>query len=1065
LAVTLLAAAPFAAAVEDDPAAFFEARVRPVLLERCVSCHGPEKRKSDLQLDTAQGLFKGGSRGPVVVAGDPGASLLYQSVAGLADIEMPPDEPLAEHEVAALRQWIADGAVWPDYDPAQAAADPLMDAGDHWAFQPVRQPPLPQPARADWVKSPVDAFVLQRMEEAELSPAPPAAPETLLRRVTLDLTGLPPTPEEREAFLADMRPDAYERVVERLLASPQYGERWARHWLDVVRYTDSFDSRASTLTDPVEIWRYRDWVVKAFNDDMPYDDFLRYQIAGDLMPSADGGFNRDGLVATGVLAIGNWPQGDADKEKMVCDIVDDQVDLVTRGFMGLTVSCARCHDHKFEPFSTEDYYGLAGIFFSSSILPGPGAKTEGSPILHLPLASKEELAERAARESRLAELRAQRDALLQEERAAFAVAALPQLSNYLHAAMADEAPGTDLNAEAVRRWRRWLGREPGTLDGLTRDANGIPGLHARRGAMEMPSATLNLAGKDLHYVTIQHPDGALVVHPSPEAPAIVAWRSPVKDVVTLRAELRDADATCGNGFEYRVVMRSGTEETLLEQGAVDNGGNAVIALDGGLTVSPGARLRLEVGPRAGDYSCDSTTVEWRVAAVSGAAWELRPALQAAFLSNAPWPDGGHEAVWSLDDPNGLPRHPALEEALQPLLTAAGAPSHEVVTDVAARLMVLTTLDGSGSAAAPELREALLGAEGPFWLLNPPAPEGSPRPALETELAALEASPPPAVDLAVGIQEGAVPGTAYEGFVDVRVHRRGDYNNLGDVVPRRMPTVLAGDTQPPIAEGSGRRELAEWVASECNPLTARVMVNRIWLHHFGEGLVRTPGDFGTRGEAPTHPELLDHLAHAFVESGWSVKAVHRMMVLSAVYRQASTGNPAALERDPENRFFARMNRKRLEAEALRDSLLAASGQLNLEMGGPAFADLHLPRRTLYLKTNRSDRTTYAMLFDAADPTAIIPKRVEATVAPQALFLMNHPFVRQAAAELAAALHVDAPGVEALVERAYARLYGRKPTQRELELAVVFLSEPGGDSAARLESYCHALLCANEFAYVD
>jgi cytochrome c553 len=1075
-AALLLAAAALAPAraLENNPEAFFESKVRPVLVQHCVPCHGPEKSKSALRLDTGEGVYRGGSRGPAVKPGKADESLLYQAVSGKGELEMPPEEKLGAAEIEALRQWIDSGAVWPAFDPAALPSGGHFEeaARTHWAFQPIVPSAAPPVNDAAWPKNPVDQFILARMEAEGLHPAPPARRETLIRRVTMDLIGLPPTPEEVAAFLADPAPEAFSRVVDRLLASPQYGERWARHWLDLVRYTDSFDSRASTLTDPVEIWRYRDWVVQSLNDDLPYDMFLRYQIAGDLLPRPDGAFNREGLIATGVLAIGNWPQGDADKEKMVCDIVDDQIDLVTRGFMALTVSCARCHDHKFEPFTTEDYYALAGIFFSSSILPGPGKKTEGSPILHLPLASKEELAARTAREERMAALRKTLDEMLQADRAAFAAREVSRASAYLLAALGLDAPAQQgdtgmLDPAAVRKWQVWLGLRPGTLDQLTRDVHGIPGLHARKGIEEMPSAVVNLSGADQHYITITQPANSIIVHPGPDQAASVAWRSPIHGSVRVEATLSDADATCGDGFLYRLVHGEGTGRRILVEGAVDNGKAGQIQGPIEAAVREGDLLRLEIDPR-GDYACDSTLITWSLRDSTGERWDFTEELRGQFTLSGPWPDhAGRPEVWYLLDPNQAPPDAGLRKELRPLLEAWQGDAHTApaLRDFADALGDRLAAEAGQTAAAP-LREELSGAGGPFWLSAPPAAADSPRIAMEEELRQLEQQPPPPLELAVGIQEGAVPDTAYTGTMDVRIHRRGDYNNLGEVVPRGMPEVLrAVNPPPPITTGSGRRELADWVASPKNPLTARVMVNRIWQHHFGAGLVRTPGDFGLRGEAPTHPELLDYLASAFVQSGWSIKAMHRLMLNTATYQQAATGNPDSLRRDPENRFLARMNRRRIEAEALRDSLLAVSGQLDLRPGGPAYADLMTPRRSLYLKTNRSDRTTFAMLFDAADPTAIIPARVEATVAPQALFLMNHPFVRQAAAALAAeALRPD-HDLGTAIEALYQRLYARPATPREKDLAAAYLNPGHPDFAAEARDYCHALLCANEFMFLD
>jgi hypothetical protein len=1063
----LLACVP-AFAQAEDPARFFENKVRPVLAEHCYSCHGPEKRKSDFRVDEPAAFFAGGSRGAAVKPGDAAGSLLIQSLNGTGELEMPPDGKLSQEQIDALTQWVAAGAVWPDFDPAagaaKAGADP--EAGrNHWAYQPVADSVAPDVQNAAWPRNEIDAFILARIESAGAQPAPEADRATLLRRVTYDLTGLPPSPEAVVRFMEDDSPFAYEKVVDRLLDAPQYGEHWARHWLDVVRYTDSFDSRASTVTDPAEIWRYRDWVVNSLNTDLPYDQFLRMQVAGDLMSAPDGGFNRDGLIATGVLAIGHWPQGDADKQKMVSDIVDEQVDLVTRAFMGVSLSCARCHDHKFDPFTTEDYYGLAGIFFSSSILPGPGAKTEGSPILHLPLASKEELAARAAREQRVNELRGQIDGLLNQDRDAYARREAARTRDYLLAALSrrtGQPVNPALDVAAVNAWESYTGERPATMESLARDLHGLPGLHGRNGRDGGPSAVINTTGMARHYLTIDHPDGALLVHPSPTLPARVAWRSPAAGNVSWKIKLVDADPTCGDGVAYRVYLRSPAGDTTLAEGVIDNGRLADVASSSPVELLVSQSIVLDVAP-IGSHACDSTHVEWELSSDAGDAWNLRADVVPLFTEAGPWADAaGRPEVWWLEESNQPAPDPAVLAGFAEVLAANDV---AVLTAYADALQARVNAGAAAVADAPEAAAyaALIGAAGPFWLPAPPVSPESPRPTLEAELAQLQANPLPALDLAVGIQEGGVPGTEHEGIHDVAVHKRGDYNNLGDIVPRRMPELLAPQ-QPTIGPDSGRLALAQWISEGKNPLTARVMVNRIWQHLFGAGIVRTPGDFGVRGEAPTHPELLDRLATSFMENAWHVKPLVREMVLSATYRQGTHGADALMASDPENRLFARMNRKRLTAEALRDSLLAATGELDLTPGGPAYKEFDTPRRTLYLRNVRSDRSTFTSLFDAADPTSIVPTRTEATIAPQALFLMNHPFVLARAEKLASAVAPELSNVSKLTETLSLRAYARPPEQGEAERTAAALGQLGADAPV-LTTYCQALLSTNEFVFVD
>jgi hypothetical protein len=779
---------------------FFEREIRPLLVARCYKCHGENKPKSGLRLTSRASVLKGGDTGSAAIPGKPEESLLIQAVRQVGELKMPPNEKLTQGQVDQLTRWVKLGLPWPEANADQANADQANTTsrrGEHyqitdeqrrfWSFQPLRVLAGPPVKDTTWVRSPIDRFVLAALETRGLRPVQPADKRTLLRRATFDLTGLPPTPAEVEAFLADQTPDAFAKVVDRLLASPHYGERWARHWLDLVRYADSHDARivagAGSIMDITEAFRYRDWVVDALNRDLPYDQFIINQVAGDLIALKEpAGVNIPGIVATGMLAIGNWGGGDADKEKLLSDIADDQVDVVSRAFLGLTVACARCHDHKFDPIPTEDYYSLAGIFFSSHILQDPGPKTNGPPILRIPLIPKSELERRKPFEARTVEL---------EKR-------------------------------------------------------------LKQTAREQVTAPL-------HGLALQ---------------------------------------------------------------------------------SAGYLL---------------------------AAWQFR--------------------AWK------------------------------------------TTMKQ-----------------------------------LQDELAVLKKSLPP-IPYANGIQEGGCPKSPQAGIHDVRVHIRGRYDRLGNLVPRRFPRILAGENQTPITQGSGRMELARWIANPSNPLTARVMVNRIWQHHFGAGIVRTPGNFGKLGARATHPELLDYLADQFIRSGWSIKAMHRAMMLSATYQQASEAEPEMLKADPENLLFGRMNRRRLEAEEVRDALLAVSGRLDPTLGGKASQDFNRPRRTLYLMTIRSDRSTFRELFDAADSTAIVDTRSESTVAPQALFLLNHSFVVEQARALAERVRGQkASDSRDIIERLYLLIYGRPPAAGEVAIGQKILAGLGMSERA-LEQLSQVLLCANEFVYID
>jgi cytochrome c553 len=768
-------AGPTARADEPPATEFFEKEIRPLLVETCQRCHGAEKSKGGLKLIDRAAILHGGDSGPAIVPGEPEESLLIRAVRYLDEPKMPPTKRLSATAVAKLERWVAQGAPWPvvrQVEPPMAAGAPRVTDAQRrwWAFQPVRDDP-PPPVGHDFLgRNAIDRFILAELERHGIAPAPPADRRTWIRRATFDLTGLPPTPEEVEAFVGDDTAGAFGRVVDRLLASPAYGQRWARDWLDVVRYADYYDADPKTRTASCELteaWRYRDWVVDSFNRDFPYDRFIEHQIAGDLLPSPDGGpIYPAGLIATTFLSNGVWDRGDADKEKVVSDMADDQIDTVGKAFMGLTLGCARCHDHKFDPVSQQDYYALAGIFYSTHILQELGAKGAEYTMNRVPLVPKSVLEQRERQLRRLAQIKA------------------------------------------------------------------------------------NLAELDR--------------------------KSPSK------------------------------------------------------AASRPERARL------------------------------------------------------------IKEHDELERSLPP---------------------------------------------------EPP--------------------------LAMAAQEGGTPGGLFPKIQDVPIHIRGSYARLGPVVRRRLPAFFAGSAAQPITRGSGRRELARWVASKENPLTARVIVNRVWQWHFGEGLVRTPSNFGMLSEPPTHPRLLDWLAARFVEEGWSLKKLHRRIMLSATYRRASAVAGEQFAHDPDNRWLGRFTARRLEAEAIRDAMVFVTGRLDRAIGGPAADDLATARRSLYVQTARWDRSNFATLFDAANPDSSTEKRVVSTVAPQALLLLNHQFVLARAQRLAERLSREVPSDESgRIGRAYLLLFSRPVRAEELDICRTFLARAGGkDAATAWTDLAHVLLCSNEFVHLD
>ena len=1022
LALSLIAAFPQDRAGDGEE--FFEKSVRPLLEERCLRCHGEDRPKASLRLDSRAGVLAGGKHGPAAIEKRPDESLLVQAVRREGARKMPPSQPLAPEEVAALTRWVELGMPWPDAKPehvgekgemgeksgtASAGSGEMLVERDFtaaerafWSFQPIADPvPLPVVDVA-WPTSDLDRFVLAELEARGLSPAPRADRRTLIRRATFDLTGLPPTPEEVAAFEADRSTDSFGRVIDRLLASPRYAERWARHWLDVVRYADSFDARSlvpgAERADAAEAWRYRDWVVDAFARDLPFSDFVQDQIAGDLRAGDAVAFDARRIIATGALAIGNWGGGDSDKRKMLTDIADDQVDLVGRAFLGLTIGCARCHDHKFDPITNADYYGLAGVFFSTHILPDVGSPTEGSPVLRIPLASPSELAERARR-----------------------------------AAREQELAGRVL--AAVGGW---------PLAKVARDVAGNADLVARFGDGDTPSLLVNHGDATTPLGTLTLPPHAVSLHPSPQAGVAVAFDAKGLLAASVRGRVADGDAHCGDGVEWTLERAGAGASVLLAKGAIDNGGAMALAdSENGsalekIVLAPGDELRFTILPRGG-YECDTTVVELTVdellaetpACVPPRTWDLAADLLADV--------------------------------------AGGGPSNPVVARNGARWRFLDRRTGGASPAQLAALAAYAKAE-----LEKEAGRVAPEVvvALE-EFAALRASAPLPLIYANGAQEGGVPNSEHAGVHDVAIHGRGRYDRLGATVPRRFPRILAGDVQPPVGEGSGRRALAEWLADPTNPLPPRVWVNRLWQHHFGAGVVRTPGNFGRLGEPPSHPALLDWLARRFLEAGGSTKALHRLILASSTWQQASTPAPATLAADPENRWLGRMPRARLDAEELRDALLAASGELDATSGGPATRDPLTKRRTLYVMTVRSDRAGWRVLFDGTDPTAIVDVRTQSTVAPQALWLMNDEFVLARAAALAERVRREGADDAARIARLFEWVFTRAPDAREREIAGGLLAR--ARAAANVtgervevdawEELAHVLLCSNEFFFVD
>jgi mono/diheme cytochrome c family protein len=903
-------------AASPQAAEFFEARVRPVLAENCYSCHGPAQQMAGLRLDSRASVLKGSMNGPVLVPGDPEKSALIRAIRYNGAVKMPPPGKLPNPVIETLTAWVKIGAPWPSTPISSAAGSATPASGfvitaaqkRHWAFQPVRKPPLPAVKNKAWLTSPIDGFVLAKLEQKGLRPARPADKLTLLRRATFDLTGLPPTVPEIDAYLADHSPDAFARVVDRLLASPRYGERWGRHWLDVARYADTKGYSFTEDSHYPNAYTYRDYVIRAFNQDVPYNQFILQQLAADQL--ALGGDQRP-LAAMGYLTVGrrflnNEP-----------DIIDDRIDVVCRGLMGLTVSCARCHNHKFDPIPTKDYYSLYGVF-ASSVEPAPA-------IISPPSVSEPYL----AHEKLLKDVEQQAGAVVKAQQNRLLLHFRSHVADYLLAsvegsgvrgqgsatASQGSAAGTDLNPRVLQRWQRYLREE------AHRPIFGPWMAAVSRG----PSAV------------------------SRDEPALTGSWQPI------------ADSSKLNPLVARMLAGS---PPLSLHDLAQRYGELFTAVD--------------------RHWRDLLTKYNIAAAIAQQNGEPAPRM-----------------------PTFLP-DPA-EETLREVLYGGGSP-------------VILKAEDLEPSFEPSARDALA--------------------SLRQKAAKLRETMPPAPEYAMVLEDAKEPYHPH-------VFLRGNPRNHGDEVPRQFPLILAGENRRPFQHGSGRLELAQAIASKDNPLTARVMVNRIWLHHFGEGLVRTPSDFGMRSEPPTDPELLDYLAARFIDMGWSIKRLQRLIMLSSTYQMSSDDSAQGRKLDPENRLLWRMNRRRLELEPLRDAMLAVSGQLDTTMGGPAVEITkppYSPRRTVYGFIDRQNLQGLFRTFDLASPDATNAQRHETTVPQQALFMMNSPFVVDQARLVAAR-----PDVVAMTDPArrvrylYRLLFGRLPTTEEVALGLSFVQSSAAASA--------------------
>ena len=891
-----VAAEPADKAEQVSKGDFFEKEVRPLLISECNHCHGEKKQWAELRLDSKAAMLKGGESGPAIVPGKPEESLLISAVRR-EGFEMPPKKELNKRQIAVLTRWIQEGAYWPADSNHQVK---VVAAQNHWSFQP-RAAVVPPEMNDPWCLNPVDQFVLKKLTEQKMKPAPRADRRTLIRRASYSLTGLPPTYEQTEMFINNTSDDAYAKLVDRLLDSPQYGEHWARHWLDVSRYADTKGyvfAREERFF--VHSYLYRNWVINAMNADLPYDQFLLMQIAADLVEES----RPDDLSATGFLSLGRRFLG------VPYDVIDDRIDVVMRGTMGLTVACARCHDHKYDPIPTADYYSLAGVFGNCTdeltFVSEPVQKTKAYLAFEVELKKREQQLKVKLQTSRKEVAEHVRD------RTARYLQAQLELEKYPDETFNQVLTKEDILPVFVHNWKIYLSNAKDQSDPVF--------MHWHRFAELSPEQFTESAS---------------------EICKELAHRSPV-------------------------------------------GVNPLVAAE---FVDPPKSMK-DVALRYGNlFQKTNQQVKDTVAANSKNSVELTAVSQA--LS---------DVMHKLGSPCLIP-----EESIA---------STEYYFDIATTTEIWK-----------------LQGEVERWLINAKVP----------------------IPYTVAVQDRVK-------IREQRIFKRGDPVLQAEQVPRQFPAIVAGENRKPFRNGSGRLELAQAIIDPQNPLTSRVWVNRIWMHHLGEGLIRTPSDFGVRAGLPSHPELLDWLANQLIEKDWSTKQVHRLILLSATFQQSSklpedlVMRTQVLQQDPENKLLWRMNPKRLTFEEYRDTLLAISAELNLEMGsrGGSLLSESNHKRTVYSLVDRQFLPTTLRIFDFANPDLHISKRNQTTVPQQALFGMNHPFVAQRSRAIVNRVSASRPDQK--VDEVFRLIYNRLPTVQQKQVALEFIaaSELDRNKAVPLET---------------
>lgn len=1098
---------------------FFEKEVRPILVNRCYECHSDqtEEPKGGLRVDSRSALLAGGETGPAIDLKAPQKSLFLDAI-NYGDLyQMPPKSKMPTEEIATLTRWVELGAPWPTEDPkttalARQTFDLQARKAAHWAWRPVQNPTPPQVQRSDWPRHPLDAFILAKLEENGLSPAPDADRRTLIRRLSFDLIGLPPTPEEVAAFVEDEDPRAVEKLVDRLLDSPHFGERWGRHWLDLVRYAESRGHEFDY--DVPEAWRYRDYVIRALNADVPYDQWVIEHFAGDLLDEPrlhpTEGFN-ESILGTGFWFFGEWVHSPVDIRLDETDRVDNQLDVASKTFLAMTLSCARCHDHKFDAISQRDYYAMAGFLQSSSYRQA-----------------------RFQTEQQNRRIAAEWETLQQEARpslvAAFAESRRPvvdQFASYLLAARDALAAGGDPNAVADSAAKRQVAPEL-----LSRWV-----AHLREAAKSPrdPFHAWAVASRDDAFAAAkrQHLDQAAT-----QQRRVDEALSQVKTIIDYGQSspsdwIVDGPTFGGGPVLAGTAVLGETAESPLAFFAEYSAARRD-PLWNGLRLAPGAArepgrsggwVRAGRTIRTPTFTIEAENVYYLV---RGSA-HIYAVVDSHRVNNGPLHGSLVHGFQNIDTPRWVAHHlgryrghrahvefSARDNApLEVLMVVQGDQPPGDPLDRPNALLIETL------AAASTPDEWAQGLQSCFQEVLNNLSEGQtprrPQPSDVARLAnwlrenpELTINQPTALDalheagaqlhskrsaLAAQIREESHTAPAmWDGSnVDEYLLIRGNPKTVGDPVPRRFLEAIVGDEPLAVESGSGRLELARQIASPDNPLTGRVMVNRVWHHLFGRGIVASVDNFGVLGEAPTHPELLDYLTTQFVTEGWSIKRLIRSIVLSRTYQMASVGDPTAIEKDPANLLLHQQRVRRLQGEAIRDAILALSGRLDRTLYGPS-VPVHLTpfmqgrgrpgtsgpldgagRRSIYGAVRRNFLSPMMQAFDTPPPFSTMGRRNVSNVPAQALILMNDPFVVQQARIWAERELADPkPTAAERVQRLYLTAYARPATSEETAAALAFLEQQAlelgiSGPAATIDvrvwaDLCHVLINAKEFIFI-